>query len=405
MSPMIIAMVLLLVCAMGLCLLALRSPRAAGDDIAQHRHAQRNFYRQRQRELQDDLAMGLINAAQRDELSEELDKQLLEENAEFEAKQDRRRAPLLWLLVLLLPALAVPLYDRLGYRLDYQLLEAQQQLWSAERPSQQDLQNFESLVQKILSRRPDNAELLMTMASIRRKQGDYAAAADYYQRLQTLFPQDADVLAQLAQARYLAANRQIDETTRSLLERALAVNPQQATALGVLGIDAFAAGNYPEAVEYWQRLQVSLEPSSGEAMVIASGLNEAKRLAIEAGDMKGLAIELSLDPALGELSPGVLFVVAREPSGSPMPVAALRIPLGDSPEVFPLTVYLTNSDVIRTGVSLDDFPALRLSAHISGAGVAVRRQGDWVAPAQVIDTAEAQQVTRLLLDRRHGQQP
>jgi len=384
---------------MGLCLLAFRSRRVIGDDKAQHRQAQRDFYRQRQRELLNDREMGLISEEQMAELNAELDKQLLEENAEFSARAGISRGPVLWLSLLLLPALALPLYDYLGYRLDYRLLDVQQQLFAADQPSEDDLHRFEALVDDILVRRPENAELLMTMASIRRQQGNYAEAVKYYERLLDLFPQDADILAQLAQARYLSANRVIDAQTRSLLERSLAVNPQQGTALGVLGIDAFAAGDYLNAITYWQRLQMGLDPQTGEAMVIAAGLNEAKRLALETGAIEGLQLSVDIAPALGDFPNGVLFVVVREPSGSPMPVAAVRLPVRAGTAAFPLTVYVTDSDVIRQGATLSDFDSLRVSAHISVKGVAMRSPGDWVSAAATLNGDATSQPVSLLIDQ------
>ena len=399
MSPLVLGVILLLALAMGLCLLAFRSRRVIGDDKAQHRQAQRDFYRQRQRELLNDREMGLISEEQMAELNAELDKQLLEENAEFSARAGISRGPVLWLSLLLLPALALPLYDYLGYRLDYRLLDVQQQLFAADQPSEDDLHRFEALVDDILVRRPENAELLMTMASIRRQQGNYAEAAKYYERLLDLFPQDADILAQLAQARYLSANRVIDAQTRSLLERSLAVNPQQGTALGVLGIDAFAAGDYLNAITYWQRLQMGLDPQTGEAMVIAAGLNEAKRLAIETGAIEGLQLSVDIAPALGDFPNGVLFVVVREPSGSPMPVAAVRLPVRAGTAAFPLTVYVTDSDVIRQGATLSDFDSLRVSAHISVKGVAMRSPGDWVSAAATLRGDATSQPVSLLIDQ------
>ncbi|MGB1457056.1 c-type cytochrome biogenesis protein CcmI [Spongiibacter marinus] len=399
MSPLVLGVILLLALAMGLCLLAFRSRRVIGDDKAQHRQAQRDFYRQRQRELLNDREMGLISEEQMAELNAELDKQLLEENAEFSARAGISRGPVLWLSLLLLPALALPLYDYLGYRLDYRLLDVQQQLFAADQPSEDDLHRFEALVDDILVRRPENAELLMTMASIRRQQGNYAEAAQYYERLLDLFPQDADILAQLAQARYLSANRVIDAQTRSLLERSLAVNPQQGTALGVLGIDAFAAGDYLNAITYWQRLQMGLDPQTGEAMVIAAGLNEAKRLAIETGAIEGLQLSVDIAPALGDFPNGVLFVVVREPSGSPMPVAAVRLPVRAGTAAFPLTVYVTDSDVIRQGATLSDFDSLRVSAHISVKGVAMRSPGDWVSEAATLRGDATSQPVSLLIDQ------
>ena len=230
MSALYIGLALLLAIALGLCVLAFRSRRVDDDDQQRHRAAQRDFYQQRQRELQADADMGLIDGQQLSELRAELDKQLLEENSEFSGAPGRRQSwPLIASLVLLVLA-SVGLYHAQGYHQELALRALQQKLFTSEQPQQGDIEAFESLVEDILQRRPDTAELLVMMASIRRQQGDYAGAIPYYQRLVDLYPDDADVLAQLAQARYLAAQRQVDEETRRLLDKALSINPRQATA-------------------------------------------------------------------------------------------------------------------------------------------------------------------------------
>ena len=400
MSALYSGLALLLAIALGLCVLAFRSRRVNDDDQLRHRAAQRDFYQQRQRELQADAEMGLLDPQQLSELKAELDKQLLEENAEFIAASGRRQAwPLIASLALLV-LVSVGVYQLQGHHQELALRELQQKLFTSEQPQQEDIQAFESLVEDILQRRPDTAELLVMMASIRRQQGDYGAAVPYYQRLATLFPEDADILAQLAQARYLAAQRQVDEQTQRLLDKALSINPRQATALGVVGIDAFAAERYADAVTVWQRLLSSLPGDSSEAMVIASGLNEAKKRALAAGSLSGVAVDIDLDAALSAPPQAVLFVVARASDGNPMPVAALRLPLIDGVQSLPQRLYLTDSDVIRQGQVLADFDTLQLSAHISLSGTAMRGEGDLVSSAVSLDADPRQEAVSLLIDQR-----
>lgn len=405
MSALYIGLALLLAIALGLCVLAFRSRRVDDDDQQRHRAAQRDFYQQRQRELQADADMGLIDGQQLSELRAELDKQLLEENSEFSGAPGRRQSwPLIASLVLLVLA-SVGLYHAQGYHQELALRALQQKLFTSEQPQQGDIEAFESLVEDILQRRPDTAELLVMMASIRRQQGDYAGAIPYYQRLVDLYPDDADVLAQLAQARYLAAQRQVDEETRRLLDKALSINPRQATALGVVGIDAFAAGEYANAVAIWQRLLSSLPGDSSEAMVIASGLNEAKKRALEAGSLSGLAVDVSLAETMTAPPQAVLFVVARAGDGNPMPVAALRLPLIDGVQSLPQRLYLTDSDVIRQGQQLTDFDNLQLSAHISLSGTAMRRQDDLVSSSVNVMADQLDSAAQLVIDHKLSSAP
>jgi cytochrome c-type biogenesis protein CcmH len=384
-----------------LVLLSLRSRQTSQTDQQLHRSAQRDFYRQRQRELAADLASGLIDSGQLAELERELDRQLVAESTSggYAPVQRSRRGYILAVLVLI-PATALIIYDRLGYRQDLALQQLQTEIVS-EGADDLRWQRYKELLDAILARRPDSAEHLMMMASLFRQQGDFAGALPYYQRLEALYPEDPNVLAQLGQARYLVGGRKIDGQTRSLLDRALAINPMQGTALGVLGIDAFASGRYLDALAYWQKLLTQLPPDSSEIGVISAGIVEAKRLAEDAGNLQSLDINVSVAPELGAAPQGILFVVAKSTDGNPMPVAALRVPLLTAQQ-WPINVQLTDSDVIRQGMSLDDFSELALSAHISLVGTAIRRDGDWVAKPVTVEPAKVSDPLSLLITEVQG---
>lgn len=368
-------------------LLSMRSRGPSQNDQELHRRAQRDFYRQRQNELASDLASGLIDQAQLAELERELDRQLVAESSGDSAttSSSAKRGYILAVLISI-PLLAITLYEYFGYRQDLQLRELQSEILS-EGFSDERWQRYQDIVDVILERRPDSGEHLVMMATLFRQQSDFAGALPYYQRLARLFPKDPNVLAQLAQARYLVGDRQVDQETRSLLERALAINPTQGTALGVLGIDSFANKQYVDAISYWQKLLVQLPAGSAEIGVISGGIAEAKRLAAAAGNMQTLEVNVSVAAELGASPEGVLFVVAKSSDGNPMPVAALRVPLLTQQE-WPINLLLTDADVIRQGKQLADFSELTLSAHISRSGTAIRRDGDWVGESIQVDVSK-----------------
>jgi cytochrome c-type biogenesis protein CcmH len=387
----------LLFVAVGMLLFLLRRNRATGTDVKKHSQSQRDFYRQRQRELQTDFQAGLIDQNQLADLERELDRQLVSESDDSSATASNisHRGLIIGVLIVI-PILAMTLYEHLAYRQDFALQELQREI-VGNGMNETRWQHYQDLVADILDQRPESGEHLVMMATLFRQQGDFAGALPYYQRLEALYPNDADVLGQLAQARFLVNKRQLDDTTRSLLERALAVNPRQSTALGVLGINAFAQSQYSEALRYWQPLLSVLSPNSAEAEVITGGVAEAKRRAMAAGELRGISIAVSLDANLGSLPAGVLFVVAKSRDGNPMPVAALRIPLAE--QSWPITITLSDVDVIRSGKTLTDFSELDLSAHISRAGTAISRQGDWYAEKLTVDTSKEDAEFALKIDK------
>ncbi len=390
-----IGLAVLVILALALVLWALRKPATVGaGDL--HRLAQRGFYNQRRRELAEDFANGLIDEVQRQELENELDRQVLDETQNSEGVVATvSRTP--WLgaaFAALIALVSLGLYSVLGYREDLLLQQIQREIIASGDVNEAAVDRYQAVLADIVDKRPD-AEHLVAMAGLLRQRGDFAAALPYYQALLDLYPQDPEVMAQVGQARYMAAGRRLDSETRALLEQAIAVEPRQVTALGVLGIDAFESGEYLRTLDYWQRLVSALPGGSPQQALIASGINEAKRRAAEQGTLFSIPVTVDFaDGATG--TGGMLFVVAREPGGMPMPVAALRLPLNSRETQH---VFLTDSDVIRQGKGLRDFAELQVSAHISFSGTAMRRPGDWGAEPITVDV-EAPGEIRLLINTK-----
>jgi cytochrome c-type biogenesis protein CcmH len=182
-----------------------------------------------------------------------------------------------------------------------------------------------------------------------------------------------------AQARFLAADRQLDDQTQLLAEQALAIDPQQRTALSLLGMAAFEKGAYATAVNYWERLQMQEAPGSegygmlAQAMRVArerGGLDSDRRLnagasnAAEQADLPGISVALRLPEDLSADPQAVVFVFARRAdAGSGMPVAVRRLQVSQ----LPLTLRLSDSDAMA-GQRLSEAGAVLVSAQISANG-------------------------------------
>jgi cytochrome c-type biogenesis protein CcmH len=87
-----------------------------------------------------------------------------------------------------------------------------------------------------------------------------------------------------------------------------------------------------------------------------------------------LRITIDIAPELkSTLKPtDVLFVVARQPNGPPMPVAAKRLPVA----TFPVTVELSDNDSPMPTMKLSQTGAVEVIARISRTGAANRAMGD-----------------------------
>ena len=203
----------------------------------------------------------------------------------------------------------------------------------------------------------------------------------------------AYVIAQAAQDEFLARNRVADQDIVNLFQLAIELDPSQVTALGSLGIIAFEAADYAEAVEFWTRMLGQLPPGSEQANAIQIGIRRASERAnqeqAENSKLGDAVIELtvSLGQAVPEsLKDATVFLFAREVNGSPRPLVARRLPVSE----LPATVQLSNQDALMGG---QIHPGL--TVEVSGrltVGDATGTLGDWMGNPVILTLAEENQV-------------
>ncbi len=218
-----------------------------------------------------------------------------------------------------------------------------------------------------------------------------------YARLAELLPNDAQVLADYADALASAAGRSFKGEPTKLLKRALAADPRNLKALVLAGTEAFDRQAYAEAAGFWDRAKaISSDPRVTQQ--IDSGLAEARLLAARAAASapgakaaparataaataaasaapgREIAGRIVLAPALqAQVSPDdTLFVFARPTLGSRMPVALLRKKVRD----LPLDFRLDDSMAMVPDIRLSALNAVVVGARISKRGDATPHTGD-----------------------------
>ncbi len=105
-------------------------------------------------------------------------------------------------------------------------------------------------IEAVLSKSPQNQSALMTLASIREKQKDYAKAREVYEKLLALNPNFVPALNNLS---YLCAEyfNQPDKAY-DLAQKARTLDPGNAAVGDTLGWAAFKRGDYPQALTLLQ---------------------------------------------------------------------------------------------------------------------------------------------------------
>lgn len=349
-------------------------PGGADEDLAR---ANLEWFRLRQAELEEEGA---------DALREDARLRLLEDEQQGTlpaTASDASRPFPLWLLLPLVAVASSGIYYRLGAAPDVLISRQLQGLDDSSTPQQ--MEQLMQAIEQRAGKRPDNLHYSALLGRHYMGQQDYARAATTYGRLAEAAPEDAQALAYAAQAEYLAAGRQLSDGARMKAEQALAVNPHQRTALGLLGMASFEQQKYRAAIEYWQRLLAMEPPDSDSARMIAGVIERARQQLGEASPQPaaasvadsgspGVTVRVTL-PRDGALNPSdTVFVLARNAaSDSRMPIAVRRLPASQ----LPVTLRLDDSNSMA-GQKLSETESVVVVVQVSPQGRPGEANATWL---------------------------
>lgn len=245
--------------------------------------------------------------------------------------------------------------------------------------------------------------------------GRHAEAADAFSRATAMVPNDAQLLADYADAMAMANGERLDELSIALIRRAVQADPNNQKALWLGGTAEFESGNFAGAVKYWEHLLKLLPPNSEVSQTMAANIEEARGLALSrasgnpnssgsfptmnsdaplaaaSGDANNsgatVAGTVTIAPALvGKMAPtDTLFIFARAAQGPRMPLAILRAQAKD----LPLTFSLNDAMAAIPTMKLSSASEVIIGARISKSGDAMPRAGDLQGSSAVVKVGSA----------------
>lgn len=356
-------------------------------------------------ELDADLAAGTLPKDQYQQAKQELERRALEEVRDTpDAAGAASAGPAAWtavVLTLAIPALSALLYVQLGAP------EGITQTARSAPPGQPTRHDVEGMVAKLAARmeqQPDDAKGwgLLARSYLVLGRNDDAVAA--YQRAVAIDKNDADLLADYADALAVKNGRSIEGEPLKIIERALKINPTQWKALAMAGSAAFNRKDYKAAVVYWQKLQASVDPTSELAKQVASNIQEASELggikvaaqaqatvkaeaksqppaAAGKGSVEG-NVTLSKELAAKASPNDTVFVFARAMQGPPMPLAIQRLQVKDLPAKF----RLDDTMAMTPAAKISNFAEVVVGARVSKTGNAMPQTGDLQGISKAVKT-------------------
>lgn len=358
-------------------------------------------YRQQLAELEEDRRQAVITDAQYEEAKCDIERRLLDETKPVQSRVPVRLSrvssrAIAVAVAVLIPTVSGVLYWKLG---SPPAIGERTVVPSRQGGSDSDHQTVEGLdalaakLKRRLEQAPGDGAGWALLARSYVELGRHAEAVPIYEKAVQLVPDDAQLLADYADALGMLQERKLEGKPERLVRHALKIDPNNVKALMLAGTVAFDRKEFTQAAQYWERAVRNLpdEADAETRQELQAGIAEAKALA-EGRPVPVAAGRTSSDPSQGPVSAkaitgtirvapalarkgspdDTLFVFAREAAGPPMPVAAVRATGKDLPFAF------------RLDDTTSPMPSRKLSAatevvvvaRLSKSGEAMPKSGD-----------------------------
>jgi cytochrome c-type biogenesis protein CcmH len=368
------------------------------------------LYHEHKKEIEKDFKDGGIDDENYQYLLAELDSSLLQDIEASEIKVDiatgkEKKFSVIWPLLLSVFIITFSLYtyDNEGHfeQITQMPVNDAHQGMSAEQMNDQRQKETLAHIQTLQQRTKDNADdaeawynLGQTFVVV----GQFDAAIKSFEQVIRIEGDHADLLGAIAQAHYYKNNQRIDETVQNYIDRALALDENDASTNILLGMHNFIAGEYQQAISFWQRVITANKQGvniaalkeavaeannrlagSGNSSANNSTNNDSVNDAPQVAEGPQLKVQVSLSDDMAEqLALGndrVVFVYAIPTNGQRMPLAAVKIMASELPKM----VVLSNSQAMTPQMTISSVEQVHLFAIASKLGGAGIKPGDFKA--------------------------
>jgi len=233
------------------------------------------LYRERLQELEQELAAGELARAEFEASVEELQRDLLSHREGDPAWRQTSSVDLgmALLLGLLLPALAIALYWRVG---NPELITGAPVCAAAV------TEEMEALMERLngrLEQNPADVEGWILLGRSYFFLRRFAEAAQAFERAVALTEPhpDPDLLAEYGDALAFTQGGSLEGKPMALVRRALAIDPEARRALWLAGTYAYENGDIAVALSHWRRLAALLPPGDDFAPAVQEAIAEAEQ--------------------------------------------------------------------------------------------------------------------------------
>jgi len=387
-------------------------------DIAQDEDRLRiSLYQQNLRELDREFERGQLTPEQLANVRNELELSLLGEIARDSLLKEGQTAVLNqqgWLSaalpVVLIIGMALPLYLYLGNPQLNELKQFSRLAAANQGDTPPPVDGVVPEMQRHLQKNPRDANGWLLLADMFMSLQQYPEAVDAFEQLYQLTGEDTDVMLRYANALVVANNGRFSGKPASMVQRVLAIEPDNYTALLFAGMAEDEAGNYQQANQHYKNLLPALQGnpqlldtinqliSRNEQLLRDAGVDVTTTATVEPQSASigpvSLRVSVTVSPGLlDQYAPDhTLFVYAQALNGPPMPLAVTRNKAGE----LPLEVVLDDSMAMMPTMKLSAFDKVKLQARISASGNAQPEPGDLVGLLAEVDVTTTDTISLII---------
>lgn len=258
-----------------------------------------------------------------------------------------------------------------------------------------------AMLENRLQQNPDDVQGWVLLGRTYKTVQQYGNAEAALASAAKLAPEDPLVLVELAEARlFVSGEPTINAEVRGMLERAVAIDPNQQKGVWMLGFAETQAGNHEAAIALWERLMTMLEPGSPMADTVQEQIDEARA---KAGVPKqepalpegwqGIPLEITAEADISTLPPtAVLYVIARDPNRPNPPLGVIRI---DRPS-FPANARLTDANAMMEAFPVSAVAEIQVFARLSMSGLPTAQAGDLQSETVMVNTGSSDKLSLVL---------
>lgn len=369
------------------------------DEVASRDELNKAFYQDRVREIELETSEGIVE--KQGDLVTELQQSLLDDVTEQkELHESNVSAGLVIPGVLVMIMISYGLYFNVGnlkkveewQDVASRLPELSQRLMGDEQDplSDEEMNDLTLALRTRLHDTPNDATGWLLLGRVGMANRDAETSQSAMKRAYDLNPDDTETQLGYAQTLMMIGDPAQVDFVRFLLKSVIKRDHTNVRAMSLLAFDAFEDGKFEQAISYWTMMKNLISPDDPRAPMLNRSIERAQaQLSPKGVTAKSVAVTVDIAPNVQMPQQGLLIISAHDENGSPMPIAARRVPLSGS---FPVTITLDDNDSMIPERLLSSQSKLMVKARIDTDGNVMTKQGDWFGESQPVDLGSSVEV-------------